>query len=63
MFERIAGAPVLWERPGLSQQSARATASAPGATTSRWRHRGGHPVAELRFHSKITQATRSKVTR
>ena len=44
MFERIAGAPALGERPALSQQSARAaaraTATAPGATTSRWRHRG-----------------------
>jgi hypothetical protein len=50
MFERIAGAPALWERPALSQQSARAaapaTATAPGATTNRWRYRGGHPVAE-----------------
>jgi hypothetical protein len=46
MFERIAGAPALWERPALSQQSARAMATEPGATTSRWQHRGDHPVAE-----------------
>jgi hypothetical protein len=49
MFARIAAAPALWERRALSQQSARAVAPATqlnGATTSWWRHRGGHPVAE-----------------
>ena len=46
MFEWIACALALWERPALLQQSARATATEPGATTSRWRHRGGHQLAE-----------------
>ena len=50
MFEWIACALTLWERPALLQQSARAAAPATatelGTTTSWWRHRGGHPVAE-----------------